>query len=187
MRDCFRFVHLKRNILMNRTHELFAAVLSLVMVIAALLQVLIALTNSAPLLLGTAIFTALLALPVLQNTARAPQVTLKNDGLSVNTSLWGTQNVPFSAIRAIKDDPSLPPAGAEIYRKKAVGKTKYRPVEGKILVVRGLPLPYRIVGFFAGEGLNGVIAMNSRSAPDYDRLMPQIEQRWHETQPKEMK
>lgn len=167
---------------MNRTNELFAAILSLVMGIAALLQVLIALTNNAPLLFGTAIFTALLALPVLQNTARSPQVTLENDELTVKTTLWGTQKVPVAAIRAIKDDPSLPPAGAEIYRKKAVGKARYRAVEGKILVANGLPLPFRLVGFFAGEGLNAVIALNTRSAPDYDRLMPQIEQQWEASQ-----
>ncbi|MBE2184054.1 MAG: hypothetical protein IAE89_11555 [Anaerolineae bacterium] len=165
---------------MNRTHELFAAGLSLVMGIAALLQVIIALVAGAPLLIITGVLTALLALPVLQNTARSPQVTLENDGLTVQTTLWRARKIPFSAVQAIREDPSLPPPGAEIYRKKAVGKAKYRPVEGKIIIASGLPLPYRLVGFFAGEGIKGVIAINSRSMPNYDRLMPLIEQRWQQ-------
>ncbi|KXK23289.1 MAG: hypothetical protein UZ15_CFX003000665 [Chloroflexi bacterium OLB15] len=165
---------------MNRRNELFAAILTLVMIIAAGLQVIIALAAGAPMLIATGILTTLLALPVLQNTARSPQVTLENDGLSIHTSLWGTHKVPFAAISAIREDPSLPPAGAEIYRQKAVGKANYRPVEGKILVASGLPLPYRVVGFFAGEGLNAVIAINSRSVSNYARLMPLIEQRWQQ-------
>ncbi len=168
---------------MNRTHELFAAGLSLVMAAAALLQVIIALIAGAPLLIITGILTALLALPVLQNTARSPQVMLENDGLTVQTTLWGARKVPFSTIQAIRDDPSLPPAGAEIYRKKAVGKAKYRPVEGKLIIASGLPLPYRLVGFFAGEGIKGVIAINSRSISNYDRLMPLIEQKWQQAAP----
>lgn len=165
---------------MKRWTEIAAAALAVVMALAALGQWAIALLGGYGILLITGALTLLLALPVLMNTARSPEVTVEADGLRLSSAVWGQRRVPFAAIRAIVPDPALPPPGAEFYRRQAVGRRKYRPAEGRLLIIPALPLQYRIAGWFAGEGFTGVIAITTRAHPDYDRLMPQIEHGWAE-------
>jgi hypothetical protein len=165
----------------TRWLERAAAALVVVMLLAALAQALVGLAGGFPLLILTALFTAALALPVLMQTARAPCVVVREDGLLIQSAVWPERLVPYRDIIAIRDDPSLPPPGAEVLRKGAVGRAKYRPAQGRILLIHGLPLPYRITGWFAGAGLTGVIAIGSRTHPDYETLIAQIAQRMKST------
>ena len=43
-----------------------------------------------------------------------------------------------------------------------------------MLVIRGLPVQYRVTGFFVGEGFKPVIALTSRTHTDYDRLIKKV-------------
>lgn len=165
---------------MKRWTEIAAAALAAVMALAALGQWAIALLGGYGIMLITGVITLLLALPVLMNSARSPEVAIEGDGLRLHSAVWGQRHVPFSAIRAIVPDPALPPPGAEVYRRQVVGRRRYRPAEGRLLIIPGLPLPFRIAGWFAGEGVTGVIAITTRTHPDYDRLMPRIERSWAE-------
>lgn len=160
----------------KRAGEIGALILTIVMWVCAAVLGLIG-ASGYPLMTLAAIFLALLALPVLQNTARAPDITLREDGLLLQPAVWRDRLVPWADVLALHEDPSLPPEGAEVYRKRAVGKKKYRPAAGKLLLLRGLPLQYRLVGFFSGEGLHPVISVNTRSHADYDRLIAAIEKR----------
>jgi hypothetical protein len=160
----------------KRAGEKGALVLTLVMWGCAALLGLIG-AGGYPLMSLAAVFLALLALPVLQNTARSPDIVLREDGLLLRPAVWRERLVPWADIAAVKDDPSLPPEGAEVYRRRAVGKAKYRPAAGRLLVLKRMPPQYRLAGFFAGEGLHAVISVNTRSHPDYDRLMAAIEKR----------
>lgn len=75
---------------------------------------------------------------------------------------------------AVKDYTLLPAPDQEFERRALQGRKKYRPAQGKMLIVRGLPPQYRIAGFFAGENAQPLIALTSRTHTDYDRLIQRM-------------
>lgn len=162
--------------LLNRIVHYGAAVLSLVMLLMAFVTFVMAfrLPNAGiSLLIGVII---LLLIPfVLMLTASTPPVTLSDTGIHISPLVWKAQFVPWEAVQSMKPYPLLPQPSAETERRALVGRKRYRPAEGVILLIPSLPLQYRITGFLAGEGLTPVIALTSRSHRDYPALLKQLQ------------
>jgi hypothetical protein len=119
---------------------------------------------------------------LLMQTVNTPAVTVSGDGITLQPLLWKPIFVAWEAIRKVKPYPLLPPPEAETLRKVMVGRLKYRPAEGVLLVIPSLPLLYRLHGFFCGEGFTGAIALTNRTHTDYTRLVEQVENHSKRTQ-----
>ncbi len=151
-----------------------SAVLAGAFVLCALASVLIALVFGLPLMVIGALFALGLAGAALLPTTAAPAVTLTERDLITRSRIWGRHAAPWSAVEMLKSYPLLPPAGAEVMRRALVGQNRYRPAEGVLIAVRTLPFPYRIHGWFAGEGFTPAIALTNRAHQDYDRLIDAV-------------
>jgi hypothetical protein len=159
----------------NRLIQYGAGVLMGLMVVLAAAELVLGVLR-APLLILAAPVTLAMILPVLMLTTATPEVTISAEGLTIQPTIWKTQQVAWRDVRAIKEYPLLPPAHSETGRKLVVGRQKYRPAQGKMLVIPSLPPQYRVTGWFAGEGFTAVIALTNRTHTDYERLIQQIEQ-----------
>jgi hypothetical protein len=148
-------------------------VLVVVMIAAAAGQFALA-TVGLPLFFLSGIITLLLIAPVMMLTSATPAVTISPEGITIQPRVWRQRFVRWNAVREVREYPLLPPPGAEAERKALAGKKKYRPAEGKMLVIPSLSLPYRFTGLFAGAGFTGVIALTNRTHTDYDALIRQI-------------
>lgn len=158
---------------LDRLTQYGAAALLLLTVVSGPLQFVLALAG-APVFALTGLFTLLLAPFVLLLTAATPAVTVAPERITVQPRLWRTHSVPWHQVTAIKPYPLLPPADAEISRRYLAGRSRYRPAEGIMLVIPGLPAQYRIAGFLAGEGFQPVIAITNRTHTRYDILVKKI-------------
>ncbi len=152
-----------------------ALALCVVLLLAALGQIM-ALAVGAP---GSFVLTALLTLAfvpfILLLTAATPAIIVTPEGLTIQPRVWREQFVSWDAVRAIKDYPLLPPEDGETMRKIISGRKSYSPARGKMLVIPQLPPQYRIAGWLAGEGLTPVIAVTNRTHTDYEHLIEQLE------------
>jgi hypothetical protein len=108
-------------------------------------------------------------------TSATPAVTVSADGITIQPRVWRERFVRWDEVRAVKPYPLLPPKDVEAERRAFVGKKRYRPAEGIMLVIPSLPLTYRFTGLFAGEGFTGVIALTNRTHRDYEALVRQVE------------
>jgi hypothetical protein len=154
-----------------RLTQYLTAVAIIGVLLAAPLQILLAVAfGNAPLFYITGILSLLLLLPLLLYSAATPPVTLTSTGLVLHPGIWPEQRITWEQISALKPYPLLPPAETEPVRRAAVGRQKYQPAAGLMLVVPGLPLPFRAVGFFTGEGFKPVVAVTNRTHTNYDRL-----------------
>ncbi len=153
----------------ERLTQCGALVLLIAMLLASLAQFALGLFG-LPLVFIMGLFTLLLAAPVVMLTTITPAVTVTPQGLLIRPVLWPGRSVAWDQIRAVKPNPLLPPAGAEIGRRALAGRAHYRPAEGLLLVIPSLPVYYRIAGLFAGEGFTGVIGLTNRAHSDYGRL-----------------
>lgn len=122
----------------------------------------------------SAVFTLLLALPVLMLTAYAPAVRVDVQGITLLPVIWKPQTIPWGEIAAVKVYPLLPLADSEVSRRLIVGKHRYRPAAGIMLIIPGLPPQYRIAGFLAGERAAPVVALTNRAHVDYDKLVKTV-------------
>jgi hypothetical protein len=148
--------------------------LTIVLILAGLGQLGLAFT-SQPLFALNAIITLLLIAPVTMLTTATPAVSIAPDGITLKPCVWRERFVPWSDVREIKDYPLLPPKDAEVVRALLQGRRRYRPAEGKMLVIPALPLQYRFTGLFAGAGFTGVIGLTNRTHTDYEALIQQVE------------
>jgi hypothetical protein len=133
-------------------------------------------------MIGVGVTCGLLIAPVLMLSAASPAVEITDAALIVRSKVWSRHAVPWSAIRAIMDDPLLPPEEGEKVRRAAVGRANYAPERGKLIVMPTLPLPFRFLGRFAGVGFTGAIAVTSRAHTHYDVAIAEIEARWNAAQ-----
>lgn len=156
---------------LNRVVQYGALGVTLVMIAAALSQVMLAMFTPGGGLILSAILTLLLAAPVLMLTAYAPAVGVDERGITLFPIIWKTRFVPWNMVKAVKVYPLLPTEDAEVTRRITVGRKKYRPAAGIMLVIPVLPPQYRIAGFFAGERAAPVIALTNRAHADYDTLL----------------
>lgn len=160
--------------LIDRLAQAAALALAGVLTLAAVTLTGIALSAGLPLLLAAALLTLGLVPVALLPTTIAPAVTVTDEAMLIAPLIWRRRSVAWRDIRALKPNPLLPPANAESGRRLVVGRRRYEPARGVIVIIPSLPVQYRIAGFFAGEGFTGVIALGSRTHEDYDRLLAAI-------------
>lgn len=135
-------------------------------------QIALALSGLPPaLLLLTTLTMALLIVPALWLTTATPAVELRAAGLTLHPRIWRQREIAWADIRAVKPYPLLPEQQGEQVRKAFVGRRKYVPAQGVMLIVPSLPWIYRCTGFLAGEGFTPVVALTNRTHTDYDRLI----------------
>lgn len=159
---------------LNRAVQYGALVVVALMVASAPLQVLLTLAGAPDGFVLAALLTVLLAAPVLMLTAYTPAVSVDDDGITLHPVIWRDRFVAWDAIQAVKVYPLLPTPDMEAVRRIAVGRRKYRPAEGIMLVVPGLPPQYRIAGFFAGERAAPIVVLTNRAHTDYGRLLETV-------------
>lgn len=161
---------------LNRLTQYSAFLLMLLMLIVAVGQLALALIGFPPgVLLITSAITLLLVAPVLMLTTVTPAVTVSEAGITIEPVVWRSRAVRWDEIEAIKPYPLLPPAEVEAGRRAIVGRRRYRPAEGIMLVIPSLPPHYRFTGLFTGEGFTGIIALTNRTHTDYGRLVALVE------------
>ncbi len=159
----------------NRLVQYGAALVSLIMLVAAGLQLLLAVIVTPGLIFGlTAIITLLLIPFMLLLTTASPALTLSPEGLTLEPVIWKQQFVPWSQVTAVKPYPLLPQAESETTRRALVGRNNYQAAAGIMLVIPALPLQYRIAGVLAGAGGQPVIAITNRTHTDYAAVVDQI-------------
>ena len=159
---------------LSRIIQYGALAAAIVLLVTALLQIVIALTDAPDGFILIAFVTALLALPLLMLTVVAPAVTVKDEGISIHPSIWKEHHIAWSEIQSVKIYPLLPAEDAEVTRKITVGRLKYRTAQGIMLVIPALPVQYRIAGFLAGERAKPIIALTNRAHADYETLVKLI-------------
>lgn len=165
--------HTHPNPLTDRLAQVGGTLLIVVMLFAALGQ--FALVSAGlPLFLISGVVTLLLIAPVFMLTTATPAVTLSPEGITIQPRVWRERFVRWEDVRDIRDYPLLPPKEIEAERRLAVGRRRYRPAEGKMLLIPSLPLQYRFTGLFAGAGFTGVVALTNRTHTDYDALIQQV-------------
>jgi len=157
----------------DRLNQYGGFALMIVMIVAGFGQIVLA-AFGLPLFILSGIVTLLLIAPVMLLISATPAVTVAADGLTIQPRVWRARFVPWSAIRAVKDYPLLPPKDIEPGRRLLVGRQRYAPAEGKMLIIPSLPLYYRFTGLFVGEGFTGVVALTNRTHTDYKRLIDQV-------------
>lgn len=146
------------------------------LVVSAPVQVWIALrVLGAGLFVVTALLSLLLTLPLILLLRATPPVVTDDTGITLSPRVGRTIKIAWGDVQEVKPYPLLPPADAEAVRRAAVGRKKYRAAEGIMLRSTALPWPYRVVGWFAGEGFRAVFAVTNRSHAEYDRLKKVIE------------
>ena len=155
-----------------------AAVLAGLMALAGIAAILFGLGDGRLfLMLGVGVALLLLTLPVIMLTAASPAIEITDEVLILLPSVWRRRAVLWADIRAIKDHPLLPVQDGETLRRAMVGRRKYQMARGVLIVIPSLPLQYRVLGLFAGEGFTGAIAVTSRTHVDYDAAISEIEGR----------
>lgn len=123
----------------------------------------------------TAVLSLLLALPLLLALRATPPVTIDDAGLTLTPRIGRPARVAWDAVREAKPYPLLPPSETETLRRAAAGRKKYAAAEGIMLTSDALPWPYRVVGWFAGEGFRGAFAVTNRMHADYPRARAAIQ------------
>lgn len=152
-----------------------------VVVLGLSLPLWVVMSLSAPraLLLLLMLVPTVLFLPaVVYLSVATPPVTLTNEGVRLRPLvLWRETFIAWADIESAQPYPLIPSPETEIVRKALVGRRKYAPAEGVMLISSALPLPYRVVGFFAGQGNKGVVAFTNRTHADYETLVKFIAKR----------
>ncbi|MDZ4671022.1 MAG: hypothetical protein SH821_09145 [Phototrophicales bacterium] len=156
--------------LTNHISQLVVMVGVAFLVISTPFQILLGFSGGTLFFLA-AFFSLLLTLPLLMSTVIAPAIKVDDDGLTVMPVIWKSHTVTWVEISAVKPYPLLPPADAEVTRKIAVGRVKYAPANGIMLVIPKLSWMYRIGGFFAGEHRQPIIAITNRAHSHYTDLV----------------
>jgi len=148
--------------------------LGLIVTITAIIGQLVLALVIGPLLCGTAFFTAMLLIALLQRTVLHPEITVTDNGLRLQPILWQAQSVPWSALAGITDHPL-------VFNDDAMGRLlygkRYRRREGLVVLVRpeaGLSPIYRLIGGLAGAGNTPAFAISSTTHTDYETLVSAI-------------
>jgi len=172
-------VHDAKNPRAARLSAWTAAAFVVLLALSLPLWVLMSLSAPRALLLLLMLVPTVLFLPaVVYLSVATPPVTLTDAGVRLRPIvLWRETFITWDAIEAVKPYPLLPSPETEVVRKALVGRRKYAPAQGIMLISHALPLPYRVVGFFAGQGSKGVVAFTNRTHADYDALVKFVAKR----------
>ena len=141
---------------------------------ASVMLIVVALLLSTPLFVIMSLLVLLLSAPLLMALVNTPPVTITDEGLILQPFIGNERHIPWQAIEHIEAYPLLPQANQEILKQYLIGRKKYRPAEGIMLIVPSLPLPYRIAGLLTGTGGMPLIAFTNRTHQDYETLTHRI-------------
>jgi hypothetical protein len=166
--------HSHPNATLDRMAQYGGMILAVVMIGAGLGQMALAFAG-LPLFFLSGIITLVLIAPVMLLPSATPAVTVSAEGITIQPRVWRDRFVGWDAVRAVKPYPLLPPKDIEIERRTFVGRKRYRPAEGIMLVIPSLPVYYRFTGLFTGEGFTGVIGLTNRTHTEYEALVQQVE------------
>lgn len=158
----------------NRLVQRLTLILGIVMAVSAVLLIVMGAALAARgfcLLIFGGIFLLALTPLVWMQTASAPAVSISDHGLTLMPVIWPAQVITWDEIEAIKPYALLPPSESEFGRRAMVGRKKYKPAAGYMLIVPSLPLVYRLHGLFTGEGWKGVVAVTNRAHAEYEPLI----------------
>ncbi len=138
-------------------------------------QIALAAAGVALISIALTAITLLALLPgALWLTTATPPVEIDADGLTVAPLIWPRQRIVWTAVRAVMAYPLLPEPQSERVRQALVGRRKYRPAQGLLLLIPSLPWYYRFTGFFSGQGFTPAIALTNRTHRDYDALIDSV-------------
>lgn len=155
----------------QRSVQRFVGLLTMALgVVGALVLTATAFLLPAPLFAFMALLVLLLMAPVLWLLVGTPPVSLSEDGLTLHEFTGHSRTLAWDDVASIHDYPLLPTEQNEVLRRLFQGRKNYRPAEGIMLVVPSLPWPYRIGGFFAGQGTRPIFALTSRTHQHYAEL-----------------
>jgi hypothetical protein len=144
----------------------------LIMVLAgAIGQALLGLLLRGALFWLTAAVMLLFVPVLLMALSVSPPLTLTPEGVWIAPVVWRRRLIPWEHLREMKPYPLLPRPDQETGRRALQGRQKYRPAEGMMLIVAGLPWQYRVAGYFVGEPGRAIIAVTNRTHEDYERLL----------------
>lgn len=161
--------------ILNRlTHYGIVALLA-TMLITVPLQLFLAFMLGWQLFLLSPIFTLLLSTPLVMWLSATPALSLSDQGIFIQPIVWRKHLIPWDHVLALKPYPLLPTRNHEVGKRALQGRKAYRAAEGIMLIVRDLPLPYRISAYFAGERQHAIIAITNRTHTDYDHLVRTLE------------
>lgn len=119
--------------------------------------------------------TWLLLLPLTLATSATPPVTITEQGILLRPLIWSNVQLDWQDIIEVKNYPLLPSEDSETVRRGFVGRKNYQVAGGMMVVVKQLPINYRVVGFFTGEGFRPVFAFTNRSHENYKQLITEFD------------
>ncbi len=155
----------------NRILQIGVLLLIILILLTVPVQLYLAWMLRAPAFVLTSLLTVAMTLPLLMPITATPALSTDDDGLTLHPVIWPEQRIAWGAITERRDYPLLPSPDQETGRRLLVGRNKYQPAVGQMLVIPSLPLPYRVVGFFVFKRWVGSIAVTNRSHSDYDALI----------------
>jgi len=146
-----------------------------VVLVAVPLQILIALMYPQAILFYLlAVITLFFALPILLYLFTTPTVSLDSDGITVHPFIGKSHHVAWDDVERVAYYPLLPRQNHEVNKRLVVGRKRYKPAEGIMLISSALPQVYRVGGLFAGERGRKIIALTNRTHANYDQLHKQV-------------
>lgn len=150
-----------------------ALALTLILAAAAIaLQIVLAFVVG-PLFLGTALFSAILTLPLLLQSVLHPEIYLSADGLYLRPMLWRVQFVPRAALLRTARHPLMQSRDVADPQGRLLHGKNYRPREGLVVVVdeqAGLLPFYRLLAGMVGARGGYAFAIQNRAQRDYGSL-----------------
>jgi hypothetical protein len=161
------------NAIEGRIRQIGAIALIIIMLLAALALVILAGVIGAPLFAIMALLILLLIAPVLLLLVNTPPVQIAPDGLRLLT-LTGEKFIAWEAVVSVRRYPLLPAPEQESMRRLLVGRQKYVPAKGIMLLIPELPLLYRIAGVLAGAQGVPIVTFTNRTHTDYDVLVQRV-------------
>lgn len=168
---------------LERTRHLLAVGLLGLIVFGIVGQFILAVLLHSGLFAVTGVVLILLIPLVLMLLSATPPLMLNAQGITIQPIIWKQRFIRWEDVVAYREYPLLPPAAQERERRLLVGKQKYKPAQGKMLVVRGLPFQYRAAGYFAGAHSQPIIAVTNRSHRDYEALVKHLDKQLHALTP----
>ncbi len=147
----------------------------IVLLLTIPLQIMIAvLFPQAMLFYMSAIITLLFVAPLLLYLVTTPTVSLSAEGMTIHPFIGKPHHLTWDEIDRVAYYPLLPRQNHEVNKRLVVGRKRYKPAEGIMLISSKLPQVYRIGGFFAGERGRKIIALTNRTHTNYDYLHKQV-------------
>lgn len=146
-----------------------------VILIAVPFQILIAVMYpQAVLFYISALITLGFTAPLLLYLVTTPTVSLDTNGMTIHPFIGRSHHILWDDIDRVAYYPLLPRQNHEVNKRLVVGRKRYKPAEGIMLISSELPAIYRVGGIFAGEGGRKIIALTNRTHTDYDQLHKQV-------------